>query len=78
MNLYLCKYYNEERFYLSVLALITGVFIHIQAATNAVFSKSIGNPLITGLMVYYNWTSWNDTFCFNVTSTISCATAIGV
>ena len=34
------------------LALITGALIPIQAATNAAFSKSIGNPLITGLMVF--------------------------
>jgi transporter family-2 protein len=34
------------------LALITGALIPIQAATNAAFSKSIGNPVITGLMVF--------------------------
>src|ERR1043165_2205222 len=34
------------------LALITGALIPIQAATNAAFSKSIGNPIITGLMVF--------------------------
>jgi len=34
------------------LALITGALIPIQAATNAAFSKSIGNPLTTGLMVF--------------------------
>jgi transporter family-2 protein len=34
------------------LALITGGLIPIQAATNAGFSKSIGNPYITGLMVF--------------------------
>lgn len=34
------------------LALITGALIPIQAATNAAFSKSIGNPLITGLVVF--------------------------
>ena len=34
------------------LALITGALIPIQAATNAAFSKSIGNPLITGIMVF--------------------------
>ena len=34
------------------LALITGALIPIQAATNAQFSKSIGNPFITGLMVF--------------------------
>ncbi len=35
-----------------VLALITGALIPIQAATNAGFSRSIGNPFITGLMVF--------------------------
>ncbi|WP_317899881.1 DMT family transporter [Aurantibacillus circumpalustris] len=35
-----------------VLALITGALIPIQAATNAAFSKSIGNASITGLMVF--------------------------
>ena len=34
------------------LALMTGALIPIQAATNAAFSKSIGTPLITGLMVF--------------------------
>jgi transporter family-2 protein len=34
------------------LALITGALIPIQAATNSTFSKSIGNPIITGLMVF--------------------------
>ncbi|MEP7375113.1 MAG: DMT family transporter [Chitinophagaceae bacterium] len=34
------------------LALITGALIPIQAATNAAFSKSIGNPVLTGLMVF--------------------------
>ena len=34
------------------LALVTGALIPIQAATNAVFSKSIGNPFITGLTVF--------------------------
>ena len=34
------------------LALITGALIPIQAATNTAFSKSIGNPFITGLMVF--------------------------
>jgi len=36
----------------SALALITGALIPIQAATNAAFSKSIGNASITGLMVF--------------------------
>jgi transporter family-2 protein len=35
-----------------VLALITGALIPIQASTNSIFSKSIGNPFITGLMVF--------------------------
>jgi transporter family-2 protein len=35
-----------------VLALVTGALIPIQASTNSIFSKSIGNPLITGLMVF--------------------------
>ena len=34
------------------LALVTGALIPVQAATNAAFSKSIGNPFITGLMVF--------------------------
>ncbi len=34
------------------LALITGALIPIQAATNAAFSERIGNPIITGLMVF--------------------------
>lgn len=34
------------------LALITGALIPIQAATNVAFSKSIGTPSITGLMVF--------------------------
>src|SRR5579875_2206885 len=34
------------------IALVTGALIPIQAATNASFSKSIGNPLLTGLMVF--------------------------
>ncbi len=34
------------------LALITGALIPIQAATNAAFSKSIGNPIATGIMVF--------------------------
>lgn len=34
------------------LALLTGALIPIQAATNAAFSRSIGTPLVTGLMVF--------------------------
>jgi len=37
---------------LSLLALMTGALIPIQAATNASFSKSIGNSTVTGLMVF--------------------------
>jgi transporter family-2 protein len=35
-----------------IMALVTGALIPIQAATNAAFSKSIGNPYVTGLMVF--------------------------
>lgn len=35
-----------------LLALLTGALIPIQAATNAGFSKSVGNSVITGLMVF--------------------------
>ena len=41
---------NEIIFF--ILALITGALIPIQAATNSAFSKSIGNPYMTGLMVF--------------------------
>ena len=34
------------------LALITGALIPVQAATNSVFSKSIGNASMAGLMVF--------------------------
>ncbi|MCF6132900.1 DMT family transporter [Flavobacterium wongokense] len=34
------------------MALITGALIPIQASTNAAFSKSVGNPFLTGLMVF--------------------------
>ena len=37
---------------LLLLALITGALIPIQAQTNAGFSRSIGNPYVTGLMVF--------------------------
>lgn len=42
---------KNEWIYLA-LALITGALIPIQAATNTVFSRNIGNPVITGLMVF--------------------------
>ena len=35
-----------------MLALVAGALIPIQAATNAAFSKSVTNPLITGIMVF--------------------------
>src|SRR3954471_1438798 len=35
-----------------ILALITGALIPVQASTNAAFSKSVGNPYVTGLMVF--------------------------
>jgi transporter family-2 protein len=34
-----------------ILALITGALIPVQASTNAAFSKSTGNPYVTGVMV---------------------------
>lgn len=34
------------------LAVITGALIPIQAATNAAFSKSVGTPVATGLVVF--------------------------
>jgi bacterial/archaeal transporter family-2 protein len=41
----------KNQFIYLFLALITGALIPVQAATNAAFSKSIGSPFITGLMV---------------------------
>ena len=41
----------NNTFIFILLALITGALIPVQASTNAAFSKSIGNPYITGLMV---------------------------
>ena len=35
-----------------LLALVTGALIPVQTATNSIFSKGTGNPLITGLMVF--------------------------
>jgi bacterial/archaeal transporter family-2 protein len=35
-----------------LLALITGALIPVQAATNAAFSKSVGNPYVTALVVF--------------------------
>jgi bacterial/archaeal transporter family-2 protein len=34
------------------LAFITGALIPIQAATNTAFSKAVGNPFATGMMVF--------------------------
>jgi transporter family-2 protein len=42
----------KSDFLFLALALITGALIPVQAATNAAFSKSIGNPMLTGLMVF--------------------------
>src|SRR5689334_22916019 len=41
----------NNTFIFIVLALITGALIPVQASTNAAFSKSIGNPYVTGIMV---------------------------
>ena len=35
-----------------LIAFLTGTLIPIQASTNASFSKSIGNPIVTALMVF--------------------------
>jgi transporter family-2 protein len=35
-----------------LLAVLTGALIPIQAATNALFSKSVGNPYVTALSVF--------------------------
>jgi transporter family-2 protein len=39
-------------FFFLLLALFTGALIPIQAVTNAAFNKFVGNPLITGIMVF--------------------------
>ncbi|MCE3229690.1 MAG: EamA-like transporter family protein [Bacteroidetes bacterium] len=41
----------KSQFIYLILALITGALIPVQASTNASFSKSIGSPFVTGLMV---------------------------
>jgi transporter family-2 protein len=41
----------NNTFIFIILAFITGTLIPVQASTNAAFSKSIGNPYITGVMV---------------------------
>lgn len=43
---------GSNNFIFYVLALLTGALIPIQAATNTVFSKAIGNTLVTGLVVF--------------------------
>jgi transporter family-2 protein len=42
---------NTNTLYLG-LALITGALIPVQAATNAVFSKSTGSPLVAAVVVF--------------------------
>ena len=61
-----------------VLALTTGALIPIQASTNASFSKSIGNPLITGLMVFIIGLAGMFIFVLLVKDAIPCAPAIGI
>jgi transporter family-2 protein len=46
------KGYMKSNLIYLVMALITGALIPIQASTNAAFSKSVGNPYVTGLMVF--------------------------
>jgi transporter family-2 protein len=41
----------DTKIYLA-LAFITGALIPIQAATNTAFSKAVGNPFSTGMMVF--------------------------
>ncbi|MBS1689753.1 MAG: DMT family transporter [Bacteroidetes bacterium] len=43
---------SGNNFIFYVLALLTGALIPIQAATNTVFSKAIGNTFVTGLTVF--------------------------
>jgi transporter family-2 protein len=43
---------NSNNLLFAALAIITGALIPVQAATNAAFSKSIGNPYITALSVF--------------------------
>ncbi|MCW3125812.1 MAG: hypothetical protein JWO03_1470 [Bacteroidetes bacterium] len=43
---------STSNFTFLLLALVTGALIPIQAQTNAGFSRAIGNPYITGLMVF--------------------------
>jgi transporter family-2 protein len=42
----------KSNFIYLALALVTGALIPIQASTNAAFSKSVGNPLTTGVTVF--------------------------
>jgi transporter family-2 protein len=43
---------SNSNFLFLIAALITGALIPIQAQTNAGFSKAIGSPYLTGLMVF--------------------------
>lgn len=43
---------NSNNLLFAALAIITGALIPVQAATNAAFSKSVGNPYITALSVF--------------------------
>lgn len=43
---------SNTTFLYLLMALITGALIPIQAQTNTGFSKAVGNPLVTGLMVF--------------------------
>lgn len=43
---------GNNNFIFYILALLTGALIPIQAATNTVFSKAIGNTFVTGLVVF--------------------------
>lgn len=44
--------HTNSNFLFLLMALVTGALIPIQAQTNAGFSKAIGNPFVTGLMVF--------------------------
>jgi transporter family-2 protein len=46
------QFMKSDLIFYAILALITGALIPVQAATNASFSKAIGNSSITGLMVF--------------------------
>jgi bacterial/archaeal transporter family-2 protein len=42
----------KSQIFLIIISLISGALIPVQASTNAAFSKAIGNPIITALMVF--------------------------